>query len=350
MEGLSETFIGINDALVRSGYLTRDRELAEELREGMERFLALSKMAQREVDDDDEVAEEVVGGQEDREVAVVGNSGSGALTFSSAEVSEASEEVRGILRPSAPLALRGEEYRTASRSSGSFSPRLSYGVWSTSPDPSLPPRAVNNVLHYIKAGHDSFAARLYWNSVTVGFRALRGDDDYPSDVAQSMFRYKIRYSTPQQVLTVLGHVLNQMLLGTSHVTFDPSQNAWDAFPKSRTMALPDPNDSGAVDTNAVKNAIHRDIIQDGGLVDDYLDTWGVERYLADRWGVLVDSITARRLSQSRNLVVMDVEPLLERITAAAVTIGEGPRYPTLEIDMAVLSFLAEEQSVSGTVG
>ena len=330
MEGLSETFIGINDALVRSGYLSRDREMATELRKGMERFLALSKVAQRETDDD---VEEM--GEQDAQRPLASSKGS---------ASEGCSEIRRISRQSTVVQRPGQGEQTTSRN-GSFSPRLSYSVWSGSPtDPSSPPRAMNNVIHYITAGHDSFAARLYWKSLTLGFRSLRGDDGFPIDFAISMFRYKMRYSTPQRVLTVIGHVLNQMLLGTNDITFEPSQN-WDAFESRKP--LPDPTDSGAVDTNAVKNAIHRDIIQDGGLVDDYLDTWGVERYLASRWGALVDSSTVRPLQSN---LVMDVEPLVKRLATAAVTIGEGPRYSTLEVDMAVQAFHAETHSTAGAAG
>ena len=343
VEGLSETFVGINDALVRGGYVSRDREVATELRDGMERFLALSKVAHREKDDDDDDNDD--GENDDVEELgeqKIGGHLASALASSSTSAPEGCAELRRVLHQPTPV-QQGERggHRTSQR--GSFSPRLGYGVWSTSPDPSLPSRAINNVIHYITAGHDSFAARLYWNSLTLSFRSLRGDEDYPIDYAKSMFRYKLRYSTPQQVLTVVGHVLNQMLLGTSDVTFDQSRN-WEAFAARR--ALPDPSDSGAVDTHAVKNAIHRDIIQDGGLVEDYLDTWGVERYLTDRWGVLVDSSTVQPVQ--RNLV-MDVEPLLNRIAGAAVTIGEGPRFPIQEIDMAVQSFLAESRFLEGAV-
>jgi hypothetical protein len=156
-----------------------------------------------------------------------------------------------------------------------------------------------------------------------------------------MFRYKMRYSTPQQVLTVIAHVLNQMLLGTSNITFDLSQS-WEAFADQKT--LPDPCESGAVETNAVKNAIHRDIIQEGGMVDDYLDAWSVERYLENRWVLVVDSSTAR---PSQRSPVMDVNPLLERLTAAAVTIGEGPRYPKADIDTAVQLYLTETRCTEG---
>lgn len=156
-----------------------------------------------------------------------------------------------------------------------------------------------------------------------------------------MFKYKIQYNTPQQILTVIGHVLNQMLLGTSDFTFDESRTA-DIFASQK---IPDSNETGAVETDAVKNAIHRDIIQDGGLVDDYLDTWAVERYVADRWAVLVNSSSARLLQS--NLVV-DIGPLLERLTATAVTIGEGSRYLKRDIDMSVHSSLIETQSIPDT--
>lgn len=338
IEGLSETFIGVHDALVRSGYPSNDREIARVLREGMEKFLVLSKMAQQGTDDD---FEETSG--QDVEEALAGVLGSSTASIL---VTERGSETKGdsghpMTTPGSAQQVVSLESKKKRLITGWFSPPLSYNVWSDPPSQSSSLRTTNNILHYITAGHDSFAARLYWNSLTLAFRSLRGDDGFPIHFAKSMFRYKMRYSAPQQVLTVIGHVLNQMLLGTSNITFDESRNR-DTFMDRRT--LQDQGESGAVDTNAVKNAIHRDIIQDGGLVDEYLDTWAVERYMADRWAVLVSSSTVRLVQHN---LVMEIDPLLERLTAAAVTIGEGPRYPTRDIDMAVQSFLKETHSTVG---
>jgi hypothetical protein len=332
VEGLSETFVGVNDALLASGSLSRDPEMARVLKEGMERFLALSMVAQQETGDDFEATSD-----QDVEDPLAG-----ALASPTASEPEQGSGTGDLSRQELISNQRFSQTEWSASRNGSFSPRLSYGVWNGfSSDSSSPSGTTNNVLHYITAGHDSFAARLYWNSLTLAFRSLRGDEDFPIDFAKSMFRYKMRYSTPQQVLMVIAHVLNQMLLGTNDITFDPSRS-WEAFTGQRT--LPDPSESGAVETNAVKNAIHRDIIQDGGMVDDYLDTWSVERYLANKWGVVVDSSTAR---PSQRSFVMDVNPLLESLTAAAVTIGEGPRYPKAEIDSAVQVFLTETHCTEG---
>jgi hypothetical protein len=332
VEGLSETFVGVNDALLASGSLSRDPEVARVLKEGMERFLALSNMAQQETGDDFEET-----GDQDVEDPLAG-----ALASPAASQPEKGTGTGGLSRQELILNQRFGQTRWRASQNGSFSPRLSYGVWNGfSSDSSSPSGTTSNVLHYITAGHDSFAARLYWNSLTLAFRSLRGDEDFPIDFAKSMFRYKMRYSTPQQVLTVIAHVLNQMLLGTSDITFDPSRS-WEAFAGQKT--LPDPIESGAVETNAVKNAICRDIIQDGGMVDDYLDTWSVERYLANKWGVVVDSSTARTFQRSS---VTDINPLLEGLTAVAVTIGEGPRYPKADVDTAVQVYLTETHCTEG---
>jgi len=339
VEGLGETFVGVNDALVSSGYLARDRDVAEVLRKGMERFLALSKIAQQAMDD----------GLEETGEQDAGEGLAGDLITSPPSQAESKPESRQtsehlILTQGAAqrrqLSLRRTRQKPYEYAAW-FSPRLGYSVWSDAPFQSSSHRATNNVLHYITAGHDSFAARLYWNSLTLAFRSLRGDEDFPIDFAKSMFRYKIRYSTPQQILTVIGHVLNQMLLGTSDFSFDESRTA-DIFAGQKTL---DASETGAVETDAVKNAIHRDIIQDGGLVEDYLDTWAVERYVADRWAVLVNSSSARLLQSN---LVMDIGPLLERLAATAVTIGEGPRYLIRDIDTSVHSFLMETQSIPDT--
>jgi hypothetical protein len=63
VRGLSETFAGVRGALVRSGHLSRDPEIAKELKEGTERFLALTKVAHQETSGNDveELSEQELG-------------------------------------------------------------------------------------------------------------------------------------------------------------------------------------------------------------------------------------------------------------------------------------------------
>jgi hypothetical protein len=88
VQGLSEAFAGVHDALVGSGNSSRDPEIAKELKEGTERFLALTKVAHQETSGNDveELSEQELG----EPVA-------GTLASSSASMSEGSSELRGIL-------------------------------------------------------------------------------------------------------------------------------------------------------------------------------------------------------------------------------------------------------------
>lgn len=84
VQGLNETFSGVHDALVRSGHLSRDPEIAKELKEGTGRFLALTVARQERSDNDVEELTE----QEPGELVA------DALASSSASMIKGSSELR----------------------------------------------------------------------------------------------------------------------------------------------------------------------------------------------------------------------------------------------------------------
>ena len=156
-----------------------------------------------------------------------------------------------------------------------------------------------------------------------------------------------------------------------------------------TSQVPSPAnliDSGELDEDTVKAAIVGEVVLQGGSVSEYLATWDVERYLRDKWVLAIDSnavrirrplleapeemasspfkIEPRSESSSSSQpnampfaptmipgfshseqVVLDAQPLLQKLTAAMVSIGEGPRWHLSSIDAAVQTFF-RENSVS----
>jgi len=224
-------------------------------------------------------------------------------------------------------------------------PFLNNSLW-TRPSPSNGSSAIP----YILAGRDSFSSHLYFSTIVFAVQSLQN----PNPQFPYFFRYKMRYSSRAQILTVVSGVLDMMLHGSVHTV--------------------DGERTDAADEEAVTAAIIRDVEAGGKSRQDYLSSREVERYLSDRWGLAIDSTTiriqpsallpshtfsspdpvanrfARALVFAPTLVpgfeeketsVMDARVLVERLKDAAVTIGQGPRWHFMDIDEVVGKFLGE---------
>ena len=135
----------------------------------------------------------------------------------------------------------------------------------------------------------------------------------------------------------------------------------------------------------MKAAIAKEIALHGSSETEYLNTWSVERYLRDKWGLGVDSNTIRAppwaleahsddffsaphygrrehgfprspenpIPFAPTMVpgfphseppLLDAQSLIEKIRLGAVSLGEGPRWHVSYIDNAVQSFLQDSRA------
>ena len=236
-----------------------------------------------------------------------------------------------------------------------------YHVGPTVPDPYrnyLWDRPLNSstdgtsALPYILAGRDSFASRLYFETIVMAVRALRGEG--LRSIVNSMFRWKRQYTKIEYILGVTSGVLNMMLHGTSQ---DPKEGQVKVFPE------PD-----GPEQSTIKRAIAKDLIAEGFSEKEYLNTWSVERYLRDTWGLVVSSTIVRassaHLRQGNEITggpiqeipfaptmipgfahseasLLDAQVLVERLVLGAVTLGEGPRWHFSFVDHVAESFLQD---------
>ncbi|KKP04898.1 hypothetical protein THAR02_02999 [Trichoderma harzianum] len=216
---------------------------------------------------------------------------------------------------------------------------------------------VTSAIPYILAGRDSFSSFLYFETIAMVGKALRGE--IPQDILNSVLRYKRRYATFSQVLDVVTEVMNMLLHGTSR------------SPKVKSRVLEEPETS-LPDRRQVKSAIAKEIASTGTTEVEYMSTWEVERYLQDEWGLLINSHSVRISSHSsirtrtqtasvstypnhlyrfaphivpgftnQNEKILEARILIEKLKIGAISLGEGPRWHHSFIDHAVGSFLAE---------
>ncbi|QYS97841.1 hypothetical protein H0G86_005052 [Trichoderma simmonsii] len=216
---------------------------------------------------------------------------------------------------------------------------------------------VTSAIPYILAGRDSFSSFLYFETIAMVGKALRGE--IPQDILNSVLRYKRRYATFSQVLDVVTEVMNMLLHGTSR------------NPKVKSRVLEEPETS-LPDRRHVKIAIAKEIASTGTPEVEYMSTWEVERYLQDEWGLLINSHSVRISSHSsmrtrphtaslstypnhlhrfaphivpgftnQNEKILEARILIEKLKIGAISLGEGPRWHHSFIDHAVGSFLTE---------
>jgi hypothetical protein len=124
-----------------------------------------------------------------------------------------------------------------------------------------------------------------------------------------VYRYKRLYVDFHQIMGVTTGVRNMLLHGTSR---DPQKHIeqWDL------------SESEGYDEIAIKAAIARDVALHGSLETQYLNTWNVERYLRDKWGLGVDSTTGRTPLQA-------LETCSDGLLAVAKTRCLGTMFPWL---------------------
>lgn len=216
----------------------------------------------------------------------------------------------------------------------------------------------SSAIPYILSGRDSFASRLYFETIALALRSLHGE--LPRSFANNIFRFKMQYTKSHKIRAVLESILNMLLYGTC------------SFKEVSTETT----ENGEGD-KIIKTSIVQQLESSGRSEHEYLSTVDVEQYLKKKWRLAIDSGTVR-VQQSALLSlngdeksgstalddgnpkmvfptlvpgfvdhspsVWNVETLVEKMKSSAVTIGEGPRWHITDIDEAVEGFLVEKRN------
>lgn len=353
IEEMSKTFLNFSDSLLQSGSVN-----PKILRPTMETFLQLSQRAARELGEESVKTPDDIGEESDtptRSTELIKRNNSGASKIVASR--EVATRDHSLYSSEDPMVMSQDASDATPRASGNgdlsnFEPLVDYSLWglpkqSTSTDETC-------AIPYILAGRDSFASRLYFETIVLTVAALQGER--PREIVQSIFRYKMQFANSSKILGCLSKVLNLMLHGTSQ---NPNRSGGeDMF-------------QGSSETReTTKKAIMRIIGSQGSTESDYLSSWEVEQYLRNRWSLGIDSKAVRvhpfgaeslnpshprgelqrPLSYAPTIVpgfsgpeqiILDVQPLVEALSRVTVSIGEGPRWHFPQVDHIVQCFLAE---------
>lgn len=352
IEEMSNTFMQLSDKLLESGAVH-----ASTLRPTIERFLQLSQRASHEAGETVDEYSESIGlvhnttgssmSVEEKDTGpsqAVPTQGSASLGHTQCPTEIATDDLQDV-----PIAI---PKASGSGGTSNLNPLLDYRLWGIHKQPSSTDGT--SALPYILAGRDSFASRLYFETIVLAVQALQGARS--RTISNSIFRYKMRHANSKHILAKLTGVLNVMLHGTSQ---DPNRPQKDYLIQGTSE-----------DEQATKVAIMRVIASEGSVESDYLSSWEVERYLQDKWSFNIDSGAVRvhplgpessshfhprenlhnSLSYAPTMIpglwgheqtILDVKPLVEALSRVTVSIGEGPRWHFTQIDLMVQSLLTE---------
>jgi hypothetical protein len=216
VEGMTNTFIEFSGRLLDSKTLGPDT--TKELRETMKKFLVLSEKAAH--DSLNTLPSTNLPDEQPETDAVVKNSdiSPDIATHDFSRESRylatmpSSFQINPILRDTS-IQRATSTYGMKTIGPVDMNPWVNYGIWG------LPQQISHSgMIPYIVAGRDSFASRLFFETIVCGLRSLRGEG--PAEDAYNMFRFKFRYKSAPQIRTILDTVLNTLLHGTSQKWVD----------------------------------------------------------------------------------------------------------------------------------
>lgn len=209
-----------------------------------------------------------------------------------------------------------------------WSPRLNYGAFLAFPD-MQPDRSGLSLELEIRAGRDSFAARLFYETVKFARRELKRMVGPPPVHPSEMYRFT-RHFEPLE-LTV--------------------RRTLECFERLHGGVYSCDEDADFTEKMSMANTANQ--IQDylGGINDgteDYFDIYDTERYLQHTWSVQLTSSKIKRKAMSEGFdgrlkfadtFVEDTGLLASRIATAAICFGNGPRFAKSFLDSCMRRIL-----------
>ncbi|KAL2062208.1 hypothetical protein VTL71DRAFT_6474 [Oculimacula yallundae] len=393
IEGMSGEFLKFGERSLTTSQAQAPglQKALEDLRSTTERFLSIARVA------------EAVAGDDGEEDGVFEKKGTGSPSL---KAQKESAERSSLISQSCMSADMGIEmpFRMSTisqvpyisppqfgippqiqSSSGRFSPSLGYGLLSGSP---LQNAALSSLwTHYIIAGPNSFAMRLYKDTLILMFQVLRGEISIPGFIP-SIGRFRFKYETTANFMSLAEGQLSRMTIGDSDVEMGANPNQTPAAASSLVLFGP----SHPVMSAPLRAQIHSEVNYEIGSMSEWLDPWNTQQYLQSRWGLQCSyataSVSAERwasvnsevgndfanepvvlpvgdlpsirpwdpLSQQAQAgpfgdaalpgqapmppdLIFNSQPLAEQLIQEAVCFGEGPRFFKEHIDKAVRNFL-----------
>jgi hypothetical protein len=281
IEKMSNEFLSFGDRLLNTSPRT---EILNDLKETTKRFVDLARA----------VAPSTA---EERAAQATDNSSTRIVTTvegpfhhePTGEASSASMGSTSLIFPSQHRTSLTPHSRANLMSPGRFSPRMDYSFVSQIPDFPMPTTALP-IRPYLISGRTSFATRLYMETISTILEVLIGRQFVPGFIP-SVARYRLRHEPPSKLAGLIQaqlNALNATDFGDSSSRYRLKSHVFDGF-----LAVAPKNEAnepfstiGAPQYERLKHmmsAAVNELEQEGGNIAEWLDPWGTQNYLQNRW-------------------------------------------------------------------
>jgi hypothetical protein len=230
-----------------------------------------------------------------------------------------------------------ETQRAASISShansGRFNQRLNHPVFGTSSSsPIWPHHKETDAEAYQISDTNSFAFRLYVDTLALVVQSMRGDVDIPGFIP-SILRYRFRYEKANKLMELISSQLQNMKINENNTDafFQIAEPPIDSTGR-RVMSEKDYRILGL---EPLILQIARDAKKDAICVTSWLDPWHTQKYLTEKWGMALSATsvsipqqTLRSVSEQPNTPIV-IPPAANRSTAAVAVDESSAAMPTM---------------------
>lgn len=257
VECMSDEFLRFGERVLDSSHAAFHSRALDDLKRAMEKFLSIARAAEAVAADDEEPhVLELMLATSVSSTRVEPMQGSSTRPPSPAGQPCISEQL-GIQMPFNLSTLFPPSSSTlpdihTSTNAGHFSPRLTYGLLSNS---RLQDTALSSLwTHYVIAGPNSLAMRLYTQTLSLMSKALSGEIINPGFIP-SIGRFRFKYETPTDFIELARGQLSRMSIGDSDVELGANPNQGPAADGGMVLFGPE----HPVMTAALRANIHSDV-------------------------------------------------------------------------------------------
>lgn len=291
IEGMSDEFLKFGKRVVTDSPVPERPNALDDLRNTTERFLNIARAAEAIAEEDEEAPppiNKVPPFPTSTTETGLSQRASASLVPSGTPPQECLSSSMGLQMPFKLSTIFSSAPPTSphqtglppqlSSTSGRFSPRLGYGLLCGSP---LQNAALSSLwTHYVIAGPNSFAMRLYKDTLILMFQVLRGEISIPGFIP-SIGRFRFKYETPATFMQLAEGQLSRMTVGDQDVERGANPNHTPAAEASLVLFGP----SHPVMSAPLRAQIHTEVNYEIGSMAEWLDPWNTQQYLDSRWGL-----------------------------------------------------------------
>jgi hypothetical protein len=182
---------------------------------------------------------------------------------------------------------------------------------------------------YQISGSNSFALRLYIDTLGVVFQCLQGSITIPGFIP-SILRYRFRYEKKDKIMELIGIQLQNMKIDERNTNTYCQTN--EPLVESIGHPVMSKSDYENLGLAPLIVEIAEDATKDGISISSWLDPWNTQKYLTERWGMTL-SATSVNIPNHTIQLLLNI-PHMPEGTSSSMKNSDNITRDTNEIDIS----------------